>query len=143
MPFEGATQIGTWELLSSTITLIDNSVYQTSFSNSEEPKTFETIDARPYDNSGMQSIGTNQTLPANVVNFENEYFSKPDGLNFINTWENADEWGNYYSDVKSYWDNHPNSSVNDYFIWEEATLYRVLTAILGMSFGKHMACQTI
>ena len=76
LPFEGATQIGTWELLSSTITLTDNSVYQISFSNSEEPKTFETIDARPYDNSGMQSIGTNQSLPANVVNFENEYFSK-------------------------------------------------------------------
>ena len=31
-------------------------------------------------------------------------------------------WGSYYSEVKDYWDNHPNSSVADYFIWEAEDL---------------------
>ncbi|MDA8717558.1 hypothetical protein N9M78_06365, partial [Alphaproteobacteria bacterium] len=106
LAYEGDSQLGSWELLSTTITFVDNTVNQTNFSNDTESKTFEVIDARPYDGNGMgPAIGTNQSLPTNIVTFENAYFSKPDGINFLNIEENTQNWGSYYADVKSYWDS--------------------------------------
>ena len=42
------------------------------------------------------------------------------GINWLNSSDQG--WGSYYSEVKDYWDNHPNSSVADYFIWEAEDL---------------------